>query len=128
MSRSVDRRLRPEFVVRMIGLAMFAYLFFGFMLLPCLNTLTSIFNTTNAAGERDPLAVIRFFFAGNMGRYVWNSLKLALCLVVTVNVVGVSIVLLTEYFDIKGANILRLGYMTTLIYSGVALVTGYLFL
>lgn len=128
MSQSLDRRLRPEFVVRMIGLALFAYLFFGFMLLPCLNTLTSIFNTTNAAGERDPLAVIRFFFAGNMGRYVWNSLKLALCLVVTVNVVGVSIVLLTEYFDIKGANILRLGYMTTLIYSGVALVTGYLFL
>lgn len=128
MSKSLDRRLRPEFVVRMIGLALFAYLFFGFMLLPCLNTLTSIFNTTNAAGERDPLAVIRFFFAGNMGRYVWNSLKLALCLVVTVNVVGVSIVLLTEYFDIKGANVLRLGYMTTMIYSGVALVTGYLFL
>ena len=36
--------------------------------------------------------------------------------------------LLTEYFDIKGAKVLRLGYMTTLIYSGVALVTGYLFL
>lgn len=63
-----------------------------------------------------------------MGRYVWNSWKLAICLVITVNVVGVSIVLLTEYFDIKGANILRLGYMTTMIYSGVALVTGYLFL
>jgi len=59
---------------------------------------------------------------------VWNSLKLALCLVITVNVVGISIVLLTEYFDIKGAKILRLGYMTTLIYSGVALVTGYMFL
>ena len=41
---------------------------------------------------------------------------------------GISIVLLTEYFDIKGAKVLRLGYMTTLIYSGVALVTGYLFL
>ena len=63
-----------------------------------------------------------------MPSYVWNSLKLALCLVITVNVVGISIVLLTEYFDIKGAKILRLGYMTTLIYSGVALVTGYLFL
>jgi iron(III) transport system permease protein len=37
-------------------------------------------------------------------------------------------VLLTEYFDIKGAKILRLGYMTTMIYSGVALVTGYMFL
>ena len=121
-------RFDAAFVVRMVGIVLFAYFFFGFMLLPCLNTLTSIFTTTNAEGVRDPFAVIRFFFAGSMGRYVWNSLKLAICLVVTVNVVGVSIVLLTEYFDIKGANILRLGYMTTLIYSGVALVTGYLFL
>ena len=58
----------------------------------------------------------------------WNSLKLAICLVITVNVVGISLVLLTEYFDIKGARILRVGYMTTMIYSGVALVTGYMFL
>ena len=114
--------------MRILGIAFFAYLFFGFMLMPCLNTLTSIFNAKNASGERDAFAVIRFFFAGSMGKYVWNSLKLAICLVITVNVVGVSIVLLTEYFDIKGAKILRLGYMTTLIYSGVALVTGYLFL
>ena len=121
-------RCDAAFVVRMVGIVLVAYFFFGFMLLPCLNTLTSIFTTTNAEGVRDPFAVIRFFFAGSMGRYVWNSLKLAICLVVTVNVVGVSIVLLTEYFDIKGANILRLGYMTTMIYSGVALVTGYLFL
>ena len=128
MSKSLYRRLRAEFLFRIIGLGFFVYLFFGFMLMPCLNTLTSIFTTKNAAGETDPLAVIRFFFAGNMGKYVWNSLKLAICLVVTVNIVGVSIVLLTEYFDIKGAKILRLGYMTTLIYSGVALVTGYLFL
>lgn len=131
MSRDLSRRNRHmdlAMIVRLVGLCFFVYLFFGFMLLPCLNTLTSIFSTHNAAGERDPLAVIRFFFAGNMGKYVWNSLKLALCLIVTVNVVGVSIVLLTEYFDIKGAKILRLGYMTTMIYSGVALVTGYLFL
>ncbi len=128
MDRIRSKRFDPGIILKLIGGLFFAYLFFGFMLLPCLNTLTSIFNTKNAAGETDPLAVIRFFFAGNMGKYVWNSLKLALCLVVTVNVVGISIVLLTEYFDIKGAPILRMGYMTTLIYSGVALVTGYLFL
>ncbi len=122
------RKIRPETIINLIGGAFFIYLFFGFMLLPCLNTLTSIFTTTNSAGKTDPLAVIRFFLAGNMGKYVWNSLKLAVALVITVNIVGVSIVLLTEYFDIKGARILRLGYMTTLIYSGVALVTGYLFL
>ena len=113
---------------KVFGVAFFVYLFFGFMLLPCLNTITQIFTTTDSTGNIDPLAVIRFFFAGNMPSYVLNSLKLAVCLVITVNIVGISIVLLTEYFDIKGAKILRLGYMTTLIYSGVALVTGYLFL
>ena len=110
------------------GGVLFIYLFLGFMVLPCLGTLTSIFTVQDAAGNTDPLAVIRFFFAGKMPSFVWNSLKLAIFLVVTVNVVGISIVLLTEYFDIKGAKILRLGYMTTLIYSGVALVTGYQFL
>ncbi|MBQ6236448.1 MAG: iron ABC transporter permease [Clostridia bacterium] len=122
------RRFTPELVLRIILLILFAYLFFGFMLVPCLNTLTSIFTAKNSAGVTDPFAVIRFFLAGSMGKYVWNSLKLAICLVVTVNVVGISLVLLTEYFDIKGAKILRMGYMTTMIYSGVALVTGYMFL
>ena len=107
---------------------LFLYLFLGFMVVPCLNTLTSIFTVKDASGKIDPLAVIRFFFNGKMPSFVWNSLKLAICLVITVNVVGISIVLLTEYFDIKGAKILRMGYMTTLIYSGVALVTGYQFL
>ncbi|MBR5093692.1 MAG: iron ABC transporter permease, partial [Oscillospiraceae bacterium] len=128
MSQTLDRRLRPEWILRIFGIAFFAYLFFGFMLMPCLNTLTSIFRVKNADGTADPWAIIRFFMAGKMSSYIWNSLKLAVCLVITVNVVGISIVLLTEYFDIKGASILRMGYMTTMIYSGVALVTGYMFL
>ena len=121
-------RLDKRTVPKIIGFLLYAYLFLGFMLIPCFNTLASVFTTVKPDGTRDPWAVIRFFFARNMGRYVLNSLKLAVCLVVTVNIVGISIVLLTEYFDIKGARILRLGYMTTMIYSGVALVTGYLFL
>ncbi len=123
-----EKRFDSIFVFRALMLVFFAYLFLGFMVLPCWNTLTSIFTVKNAAGQTDPLAVIRFFLAGNMKTYVWNSLRLAVVLVVTVNLVGISIVLLTEYFDIKGAKILRLGYMTTMIYSGVALVTGYMFL
>ncbi len=127
-TKAPSRKLDLSLLWKVFGTAFFVYLFFGFMLLPCLNTLTQIFTTKDSAGNIDPFAVIKFFLAGNMPSFVWNSLKLALSLVITVNVVGVSIVLLTEYFDIKGARILRLGYMTTLIYSGVALVTGYLFL
>ena len=122
------REFNAGYLLQLIGLVAFIYLFLGFMLLPCLNTLVSIFNNKDAQGAWDPLAVFRFFFAGTMPQYVLNSLKLAVCLTVTVNVVGISLVLLTEYFDIKGAKILRVGYMTTMIYSGVALVTGYLFL
>lgn len=58
---------------------------------------------------------------------LYNSFLLAVSLVVTVNVIGVALVLITEYFDIKGAKILRLGYFTTLIYGGVVLVSGYKF-
>ena len=115
-------------ILKIFGFVLFMYLFLGFMVLPCLNTLTSIFTTKDAAGNTSPWAVVKFFLAGTMPLFVWNSLKLAVALVITVNIVGISIVLLTEYFDIKGANILRMGYMTTLIYSGVALVTGYQFL
>ncbi len=126
--RDLKGGLTASKAVSIFGIVLFAYLFLGFMVIPCFNTLTSVFTATDVNGNTDPLAVIRFFFAGNMPSFVGNSLKLAVCLMVTVNIVGISIVLLTEYFDIKGAKILRLGYMTTLIYSGVALVTGYQFL
>jgi len=117
------KKFDPNKIVTLVGFLIYLYFFLGFMIRPTINTLTSIFTTSN-----DPFAVIRFFLTGNMKDYVWNSLRLALVLVVTVNIVGISIVLLTEYFDIKGAKFLRLGYMTTMIYSGVALVTGYSFL
>ena len=115
-------------ILKIFGFVLFIYLFMGFMVLPCINTLASIFTTRDASNYPAPWAVVKFFLAGTMPLFVWNSLKLAVALVITVNIVGISIVLLTEYFDIKGANILRMGYMTTLIYSGVALVTGYQFL
>lgn len=60
-------------------------------------------------------------------RSLYNSFILAVSLVFTVNIVGVTLVLISEYFDIKGAKVLRLGYFTTLIYSGVVLVSGYKF-
>ncbi len=57
-----------------------------------------------------------------------HSVVLAVSLVVTVNIVGIFLVLVTDYFDIRGAKLLRLGYMTTLIYSGIVLVSGYKFI
>lgn len=38
---------------KVFGVAFFVYLFFGFMLLPCLNTITQIFTTTDSTGNID---------------------------------------------------------------------------
>lgn len=128
MKNRLSDRARSISIPKIIGFVVFYYFFIGFMVIPCWDTLTSIFTTKNAAGEVDPFAVIRFFFAGNMSRFVMNSIKLATTLIFTVNIVGITIVLLTEYFDIKGANFLRVGYMTALIFGGVSQATAYLFL
>jgi len=121
--------LNPSLLYKVFGGVLFVYLFLGFMVAPCVNTFLSIFQGTNpTTGQIEPLRVITYFFSGKMPSFILNSVILAVALVITVNIVGISIVLLTEYFDIKGARILRLGYMTTMIYSGMALVTGYLFL
>lgn len=56
-----------------------------------------------------------------------NSLILGVVLSITVSVVGVFIVLVTEYYEVKFANILRVGYMTTLVFGGMMLNFGYLY-
>ncbi len=56
---------------------------------------------------------------------LWNSFVLAVTLVITVNIVGTLCVLFTEYWEIKGARLLKLAYMSSLVYGGVVLVSGY---
>lgn len=60
-------------------------------------------------------------------RAVQNSILLAIVLTFTANVVGTFIVLVTDYFDIKGATILRIAFMSTLVLGGLVLNNGYLF-
>ena len=59
---------------------------------------------------------------------LWHSFLLAGTLAVTVTVVGVFIVLVTDYFAIRGARMLWRGYATTLIYGGIVLAAGYNFI
>ena len=60
MKTKASSWFKPNLLAKTFGIAFFVYLFFGFMLLPCLNTLTQIFTVKNADGVTDPLAVIRF--------------------------------------------------------------------
>lgn len=54
-----------------------------------------------------------------------NSFVLAMSMVVTVNIIGIALVVFTDYLDIKGSKILKIGYLSTLVYGGIVLCTGY---
>jgi iron(III) transport system permease protein len=96
------------------------------LILPNLNVIYTTFISED--GSLTLTAVNKLLSSPRAMRSMRNSIVLAFSLAVTVNIVGIFIVLVTEYFEIKGSKILRLGFMTTLIYGGVVLVSGYKFI
>lgn len=105
--------------------AFFAWFVLACLIIPNLNTVYSVFVQD---GSLTIAPLQKLLSSERAMRSLRNSFILAPSLSVTVGFVGISLVLLTEYFEIKGAGILRLGYMTTLIYGGIILVSGYKFI
>jgi len=95
------------------------------LIVPNLNTLLFVIRQD---GQFTLRAFERVLSSARAMNSLRNSFLLAPALSVAVGAIGVSLVLITEYFDIKGAKILRAGYMSTLIYGGIVLVSGYRFL
>lgn len=96
-----------------------------FLLFPNINLLVSTFFP---GGEFSARAVEKLVSSERAMKSLWHSFLLAITLSVTVNVVGIFIVLVTKYFEIRGARVLWLGYATTLIYGGIVLAAGYNFI
>lgn len=117
----MSRKLNWKDILIRVALIWFL---FTFIIYPNIGVITSIFYK---GGEFSFNAFTRIMKSERAMRSIFNSFKLACSLIFTVNIVGVLVVLFTEYFDIKGAKILKLGYMTSLIYGGVVLATGYKF-
>ncbi|OUE28749.1 putative 2-aminoethylphosphonate transport system permease protein PhnV [Clavibacter michiganensis] len=96
-----------------------------FLVLPNANLLVTTFFPDGSFSGR---ALEKLVSSDRAMRSVGNSLLLAVTLAITVNVVGIFIVLVTEYFVVRGSRVLRLGYATTLIYGGIVLAAGYDFI
>ncbi len=95
-----------------------------FLIYPNLNILKVIF-FQNGTFKTDSIS--KLFSSARAVKSLKNSFILATTMIITVNIIGIFLVLVVDYFKIKGAKILKLGYMTTLIYGGVVLVSGYKF-
>lgn len=119
-------RMSPS---QMIFFGIMALVFIWFimacLILPIINLLRTVF-FENGTLSLDSFS--KLLKSPRAMKALSNSFILAPTLSITVGFVGISLVLITEYFDIKGSKILRLGYLTTLIYGGVTLVSGYKFI
>jgi iron(III) transport system permease protein len=91
---------------------------------PNINMIITIFYKDG----RFTLEIFRKFLSSARAiRSMRNSFILAVSTVITVNIVGSLLVFFTEYLEIKGAKILKFGYLSTLVYGGIILCTGYRF-
>ena len=120
------RRMTPAGIaLTLIMFVVFAWVLVAWLILPIINLLKTIF-FSDGGFTLEPFQ--KLLKSKRAMKALGNSFLLAPTLSITVGIVGISLVLITEYFDIKGAKLLRLGYLTTLIYGGVTLVSGYKFI
>ena len=98
---------------------------FSFLIYPNLAILQDSFTKDGALSFR---AFSKIAASKRAIKSILNSFTLGVVLSFTVSIVGMFILLVTEYFDIKGAKILRLGFMSTLVFSGMILNSGYLYI
>ena len=124
-SLTFKQRLRKMTLPQVIMLIVFAWVLLAWIILPFGNLLKTVF-LADGSFSLEPFR--KLLKSKRAMKALGNSFILAPTLSITVGIVGISLVLITEYFDIKGSAILRLGYLTTLIYGGVTLVSGYKFI
>lgn len=99
-----------------------AWMILAFIVYPAVYLLGNVFYHD---GQVSTEVFGKVFSSRRAMQSLWNSFVLAVTLVITVNIVGTLCVLFTEYWEIKGARLLKLAYMSLLVYGGVVLVSGY---
>lgn len=98
------------------------YFLFVFVFYPNINLL---FEIIIADGRISFRAITMVLESKRAMTSLKNSFILAVTLSVTVNIIGTLVVLLTEYWDIRGAKLLKVAFMSPLVYGGMVLVTSY---
>ena len=105
-----NNRVRPGgFLVRLLLIWIIA----AFLIYPNINMIVHIFWRDGGFTTEN---FSKLLSSERAMKAMLNSFILAVSMVVTVNIVGILLVLFTEYLDIKGALILKMGYMLSLIH------------
>ena len=120
---SARSMLRSPFVL-VVGVVL-TWFIAAFLVWPNANVLSATFFPDGSFSGR---AAEKLLSSDRAMKSLGNSFMLAVALSITVNIVGIFIVLVTHYFKIRGSRFLFLGYATTFIYGGIVLAAGYKFI
>jgi iron(III) transport system permease protein len=117
----VVRMLRnPLYLAITVGLG---WAIATFLVLPNVALLGTVF--TDESGAPSLRSIDRLLGSERAITSLWHSVLLATVISVTVNVVGLFVVLVTRFYAVRGARLLWLGYASTLVCGGIVLVFGY---
>lgn len=96
----------------------------AFLIYPNINI---VYHTFFADGEFSVRAIEKIFTSARAVKGLKNSFLLAFTIMITSNILGIFVVLVTEYFDIAGSRFLSVVYKIPMVFGGVVLANGYLF-
>lgn len=94
----------------------------SFLIVPVVGVLKTTFF---ADGTFSTDAFHKLISSPRVRKSLTNTYTMAFCSIITVSIIGIFQILVTEYFDIKGSKIMEIAFMTPLVYGGVSLVRGY---
>lgn len=119
-----DYKIRRT-VVRTIVAMIILWGIFTFLIYPNLKLLKI---TLFPANSFDFAPVKQILFSQRVLRSMKNSFMLAVCLTITVNILGIFQILVLDYFQVKGSKWLNIAYHSPLVCNGMVLVMAYNFL
>lgn len=97
----------------------------AFMVHPLVSILQKAFFADGSFSLKNVQQVLK---SRSIQQTITNTLVMSALTVVSVNVVGIFQVLVTEYYDIKGARFAKMMFFVPLILTSISLVTGLQFL
>ena len=101
--------------------AAIAWFVIAFMIVPVVKILQKAFF---ASGTFSTDNIVKVLSSKSIQTTIRNTLIMSLMTVVSVNIVGLFQVLVTEFFDIRGARFMRFVFFVPLILTSISLVTG----
>lgn len=90
--------------------------------------MTLFFNGVLGADQTFFRLLSELFSSPNFRKSMINTIIMSLTTAVTVNILSIFKVAVTEIFHVKGASVFRIIFLLPLIYNGIYMVSGYRFL